>query len=89
MSIQEKVDKATQLIQEQKKEITAKISKINVAEGRQEENLKNIELTNKKIEDLGVKPEKINDVIKELNEELSSLEKNLDDIILELKDDEV
>lgn len=80
-----KINKAMELINLKKDEISKRKNNILIAETRREENLKSLEEDKKKIVALGYDPEKIDEVVMTMTEELKTLESELDSILENLE----
>lgn len=84
-TIEKNIAKATELIQTQKEDISQRKNKILIAETRREENQKALEEDEKKVKDLGVEPEKIDETLNQLNDEMTGINNELKDVIEELE----
>ena len=85
--MENKMNKAMELINSQKEKINKEKEKILIAETRREVNLNNLKEQENKVKDLGYDPNKLSEVIEKMLNEKKTLEKELDDILEELEND--
>lgn len=85
--MENKMNKAMELINSQKEKINKEKERILVAETRREVNLNNLKEQEEKVRDLGYDPDKLSEVIEKMIEEKKTFEKELDDILEELEND--